>query len=247
MYDVMHNYFKGRSDNRGFGDLGTSHSIYQKGCLGFLPAWTRELIKLCEKNKPLSWIERTFKTKPLKGQELERFVKSLQQRLQLSDEYSNLSFCFREMENLLCKVYRILNCGSKDKLWCDTLPPFALLFRFPAGDNVTVIHLDGSEEILDGSAAINTFPCDNQRLTMGEIVEELHLPKTLPTIERIHEYRLGEFFWRPVAQFELEYSINALEINADIKEKSNAMLQNILRPAPDLRTQYNGPTKKVCR
>ena len=118
---------------------------------------------------------------------------------------------------MLTMCYRVVNVTSKDGDWCDTLPPFALLFRFAPGGNVTVIHPDGVELTLDGAAAINTFPYDNRRLTMCEIVEELNLPSTLPDIGRINEFCLGEYLWSPVAQFELEYSINSPKFNAVTK------------------------------
>ena len=57
----------------------------------------------------------------------------------------------------------VCNFNSNDADWCDTIPLFASLCCYSTSGDLTVLHVDGQEELLDGDSAIQTIPFDNER------------------------------------------------------------------------------------
>ena len=193
----------------GFGTLANEHSLFQKSILGFLPGWCSKTALV--KNKDiLEWYERHFNLrKKLTRSTLKGFLKTLQKKLELS---IGISFTTRDLENILCKCYRILNATSSDREWCDTLMEHSMLYR-PEEDGTTVIYPDGEEIFIETDSVIATFGYDNHRMTMKQIVEELNLPNTLPKYSKITNFQFYDYVWKPTARFELEFPMNNIPVS----------------------------------
>lgn len=226
LYKKLHNFIKNGGKNCkskviGLGDLGTSHSILQKVCLNFITSWCQKTIQMNENNIVLKYFQKTYQLKPLKGKELESFTSSLQQCL-LSAFDTN--FNERELENILCKAYRVLNKTSNESNWCDTITPFSLLYKFSDNGTFDVLYPDGSSTNVVGTSITTSFPYGRERIRMEEIVESLNLPKALPAMDKINSFNLGGYIIHPIANFELDFELNEIETS---KEKINSAMKLI--------------------
>jgi hypothetical protein len=190
----------------GMGPLGANHSINQKACLGFLPAWCRELAIVDPASRVVKFFNDEYQLrKRLNRAELDRFLATLMKRLGVV--FVN-TFTDRIVENILCKAFRALsNKDSKRKTerWCDTLPPGQLIFQFE-DDFIIVLSPNGDTEEVDGQAIMNRFPFGDRLLTMEELVAELGLPNVMPTESRMRKYCFYEKVWHPTVTFDVEFS-----------------------------------------
>jgi hypothetical protein len=194
----------------GMGPLGANHSINQKACLGFLPAWCRELAIVDPASRVVKFFNDEYQLrKRLNRAELDRFLATLLKRLGVV--FDN-TFTHRIVENILCKAFRALSkkdSKRKTERWCDTMPPGQLIFQFE-DDFITVLSPNGDTEELDGQSIMNRFPFGDRLLTMEELVAELGLPNVMPTESRMRKYCFYEKVWRPTVTFDVEFTFPPL-------------------------------------
>jgi hypothetical protein len=91
----------------GTGTLGANHSINQKACLGFLPAWCREAATVEPSSRVVKFFNEKCKLRrKLNRTELDRFLLTLSRRLEV---VFRTQFTERIVENVLCKAFRALS------------------------------------------------------------------------------------------------------------------------------------------
>ena len=91
-----------------------------------------------------------------------------------------------------------------------------------------VLHIDGCEELVEGDAALHTFPHDNAGLKILEIIRELGLQSTMPDADTIRGYRFGSLLMNPSARFELEYSMKDVVFDEDMRKEASLLLQTAI-------------------
>jgi hypothetical protein len=117
-------------------------------------------------------------------------------------------FTDRVIENVLCKMYRVLNNCDKNSKWCNTSQPGQLLFNFQS-NCVLVISPNGENKEVDGDAIVNCFPYGDRLLTMVEIGKQLGLPTLMLTQSPLSNYQLSDKIWCQKVQFDVEFNLLA--------------------------------------
>lgn len=219
----------------GAGILVTSHSINQKACLGLLPAWCRDYAITDPTSRVVQYFNDEFELKKkLNATELRRFMKTLAQRFQVAFERT---FTKRVLENILCKVYRVLNNPKTNKSvkekWCDTLQQGQVLFNFRP-NSIQITFSDGSSEIIEGDAAITRFPYGDSLLPMAEIVIQLGLPLTMPSNSRTRQFQFYDRIWFPRVDIDVDFDMPPLPIlSLDAQTYTRQVLWEVLQePVP---------------
>jgi hypothetical protein len=167
------------------GELKTNHSLAIMASLGLLPCWIREHAEITADSRYMKWFATQYPLPtPLNPTKLERVVSTL--RKAFETEFGR-PFTIRELENILCKVFRVTKEASSDRQFCDMLIPYQNLFSFEVkkhGTKVTIMNPGDEERILvDGNGLINRWMLGDSHLTMQEIVKVLGIPAQMPTDE----------------------------------------------------------------
>jgi hypothetical protein len=115
---------------------------------------------------------------PMNSTKLERIISTL--RAALEAEFGR-PFTIREVENILCKVFRITKDLASDRRFNDILVPKQDLFEF-AGTSVHILNPRNRERTcLEGCGLINRWMVGDSYLSMSEIVDVLGIPNRLPS------------------------------------------------------------------
>jgi hypothetical protein len=225
----------------GIGPLGANHSINQKACLGFLPAWCRELATVDPSSRVVKFFNERFQLrKKLTRTELDRFLATLSCRLTVVFE---IEFTDRICENLLCKVFRVLSKKDtrKGQSWCDTLGLGQQVFKFEPGF-ILVVSPDGQTEEVEGDAIVNRFPYGDRLVTMEELVAELGLPTIMPSESRRRQYEFYGKVWYPKVKFDVEFHFSPVgKLSKQALETTATLLSKWIgsRPIPRKRKQMD--------
>lgn len=170
----------------------------------------------------------------LNAAELRRFLKTLAQRFEV---VFGRAFTKRVLENVLCKVYRILNNKKANKKitqekWCDTLQPGQLLFDFTF-QSIVRLGLDGGLESIEGDAVMTRFPYGDELLTMAEVVSELRLPTTLPSNTRTRQFHFYAPMWSPRAVVEVDFTVPDLPtLSKEARDFTQQVLRHVILSDP---------------
>jgi hypothetical protein len=161
------------------GDLKTNHSLAILSSLGILPPWVREHAEISPSSRYMKWFMTKFPLPtPMNSTKLERIISTL--RAALEAEFGR-PFTIREVENILCKVFRITKDLASDRRFNDILVPKQDLFEF-AGTSVHILNPRNRERTcLEGCGLINRWMVGDSYLSMSEIVDVLGIPNRLPS------------------------------------------------------------------
>ncbi len=216
----------------GTGTLGANHSINQKACLGFLPAWCREVATVETSSRVVKFFNEKYKLRrKLNRTELDRFLSTVSRRLEV---VFKTQFTERIVENVLCKTFRALSKqdAKKGPSWCDTLLPGQLLYKFES-NYISVISPSGETERMEEKAIVTRLPYGDRLLTMDELVSELDLPSTMPSESRRHRYLFYEKVWSPKAQFQVDFKVpQAVPLSKKAGEITKTILSKWLGSCP---------------
>ena len=212
----------------GVGVLTANHSINQKACLGFLPAWCRDSATVDPKSKVVEFFNKKFDLKrKLNRTELDRFLSTLSRRLEVVFDGK---FTERIIENILCKAFRCL--GGRITNWCDTLLPGQQLFQFKS-HYVLVISPNGEIEEAEGDAIINRFPYGDELLTMEEIVSAIGFTSVMPSQKRRSNFIFYGKVWHPTVKFEVDFHVPTnTPLSKEAMETTNATLSKWIGTLP---------------
>jgi hypothetical protein len=208
----------------GMGLLVGNHLIGEKACLGLLPAWMREHAKISDNSKAVVFFKYRYgDSKHLKGEGLRRFSSDV--AATIADRFGHLT-SLRKVENIFCKVYRLLNKG--DSLWKDVLHYEQPVFRFPNEKICEVLTRDGNFS-LDGGFVLNLFPYGNGFESMDGIIERLHMVATIPDDCTLKRFNLPRELLHPSVEVNLEFHLGSLEGKQSIiaNRFTSMMLQRV--------------------
>jgi hypothetical protein len=148
----------------GTGTLGANHSINQKACLGFLPAWCREVATVDTSSRVVKFFNEKYKPRrKLNRTELDRFLLTVSRRLEV---VFKTQFTERIVEKVLCKAFCALSKqdAKKGPSWCDTLLPGQLLYKFES-NSISVISPSGETKQMEEKEIVTRFPYCDRLLT----------------------------------------------------------------------------------
>ena len=223
----------------GIGPLGANHLINQKACIGFLPAWCRELATVDPTSRVVKFFNDEYQLRrKLNRTELDRFLATLSRRLEVVFE---IQFTDRMVENIFCKAFRALssNDSRKEIQWCDTLVEGQQIFQFTR-DFVLIISSNGQSEEVEGAAIINRFPYGDRLLTMEELVSELGLTRVMPTESKMRKYEFYDKVWYPQVRFDVEFNLPPVAKLSKLALKTtNEMFSKWLDSCPIPRKRKN--------
>ena len=211
------------------GDLRTNHSLAIMSALGLLPSWIRQHADISPTTRYMKWFSDHYPLpRPLNYTKLERVIATLGRAL--AHEFGR-EFTIRELENILCKVFRVINDGPSDRLFGDILVPLQNLFLF----NKTTVKIlnprTAETQLVDGTALINRWMLGDSYLSMKEIVDVLGIRAQMPTETSLVNIKI------PAPLFDGRWDI----VNDEI-ELSDATL---LEARKELTTVYNRVSRQL--
>jgi hypothetical protein len=211
------------------GNLRANHSLALMSSIGLLPPWIREHAEISHTSKYMQWFSDHYPLpRPLNSTRMEQVISTL--RVAFENEFGR-AYTVRELENILCKVFRVTNDGPSDRRFGDILVPKQNLFVFN-GTTVKILNPDTPEtQLLDGSALINRWMLGDSYLTMKEIVDVLGIPAQMPTAESFANIQI------PSRLFSGRWEAT----NDDIDLSDRILME----PRKDLTAVYNRISRKL--
>jgi hypothetical protein len=207
------------------GDLKGNHSLAIMSALGILPGWIREHAEITATNKYMTWFAEKFPLpKPLNATELERLITTLCRAL---ESEIGRPVTIRELENILCKVFRVTNDSTSDLRFRDMLIPEQNLFLFEwrkDGTTVTILSPDNQRTRVEGNGLILKWMVGDSHLTMQEMVEVLGITKDMPTGAALANLTISRLLWD--GRWE---GGDVMELNDDILYQSKRALTNAFK------------------
>jgi hypothetical protein len=135
-------------------------------CLGLLPAWVRAEIEVSPPTRYMQWFTSKFGLST-SSETMEQITETV--RHALSSRYG-IPFSWRQVENVLCKVYRTRTGSNSDKKCCDIVFPGQMLFTLEgAGLRVSFPSNPESEDILVDDYLVRRWAFDNTFLGVEEM------------------------------------------------------------------------------
>ena len=197
------------------GQLIMNHSMALMAQIGLLPAWIREEAVVCPESKYMRYFCGKYdvdKSYLLAG--CEKFILTVQAAFN-SRFPSRNNFTVREIENILCKVFRLDNLS--DHRWCDLLFPLQNVFSFQ-GENILIYspNQDRPQEIQ--GYLINHWPYGDTAMDMEEMVRSMNLGSIMPTDKSTAEFVVPRQLLFPRAKMQLDFRLD------EVKRENKAAL-----------------------
>ena len=134
----------------------------------------------------------------------EKFISTIQAAFN-SHFVGRHKFTVREIENILCKVYRLDN--SSEHLWCDLLFPRQSVFSFE-GEKILIHSPDQDRPQEIKGYLISHWPHGDAVMDVEEMVRSMNLGSvTMPTDKSAAEFVVPPQLLSPRAKIQLDFCL----------------------------------------
>ncbi len=147
-------------------------------CLGLLPSWVRGEIEVSPSCRYMKWFLSKFDL-PSDADTVEQIIENL--RNALTSRYG-VSFTRRTLENILCKVFRMMTESQSDKRYCDLSFKGQMLFRCEGTGLRVSFPTAESEDVLVDQYLVEKWAYGNTLLSVAEMIGKIGMSdKGVPT------------------------------------------------------------------
>jgi hypothetical protein len=150
-----------------------NHLMAIQGTLGLLPHWCVSECDILGSSLSFKWIASNFGIEP-STKNAQQLIESSQYALNCRQE-NGVNVTKRQMENVLCQIYRIHGDSNSDKWFGDVL--FSGQSLFSISDSESVIHQPGSTPLRISGCLVTNWPCLNRMIHLSSILRKLNLPE----------------------------------------------------------------------
>jgi hypothetical protein len=189
------------------GHLIMNHSMALMAQIGLLPAWIRDEAMIKEDSRYMTYFCGNYKVdKALLLLGCEKLISTVQAAF---NSRFNRKFTIRQIENILCKVYRLDN--SSDDGWFDLFFPLQNTFSFE-GDKILIYSPDQPDAPQELSGfLINRWPYGDTVMGMEEMVRSMHLGAIMPTDKSSATFNVPHQLLFPTAQVPFDFVLNEVK------------------------------------
>jgi hypothetical protein len=189
------------------GDVIMNHSMALMAQIGLLPAWIREEAVVSPTSKYMKYFCDKFDVdKSLLLAGCEKFVLTVQAAF--NSRFPNRKFTVREIENVLCKVFRLDK--STEHHWFDLFFPLQNTFSFQ-GDKILICSPDQNSPQETEGCLINRWPYGDTVMGVDAIVHSMNLGSIMPTDESIASFVVPRQLLFPTAKVQLDFRLNEVK------------------------------------